>query len=189
MPTSREFYIGLWMLADDAGFVDWDPVGIGADLYPYRSLSWRTRRVPEWVELLEVDHVQPLPCGRHLLRSQPGEAPNVPRPGYPNKRAHEAKCMHMRGCWKEGNLREGKGRESKSGASPRDNGKGNERPGGADRAVRVDRRRQGMNPDPLYVPEDPIAPARGCACAIPFGCLLWVAFFGGAALVVRAVLG
>ena len=41
-----------------------------------------------------------------------------------------------------------------------------------------------MNPDPLYVPEDPIAPARGMVNGTLLGCLLWVAFFGGLALIV-----
>src|SRR5512139_1366323 len=32
---AREFYIGLWMLADDAGWLDWDITRIAAELYPY----------------------------------------------------------------------------------------------------------------------------------------------------------
>ena len=40
----REFYIGLWMEADDAGFIAWDVDRIGADLYPFRPLAWRRER-------------------------------------------------------------------------------------------------------------------------------------------------
>jgi len=115
----REFYIGLWMLSDDAGYVEWDPVRIGADLYPYRGLAWRTRRITEWVGVLR-EHVVMLPCGKHLVVPNLEKHQNVPRPSYPNKRAHEAKCGHMRSpAGREGNLREGKDRESESGASPR----------------------------------------------------------------------
>ena len=32
---AREFYIGLWMLADDAGWLEWDITRIAAELYPY----------------------------------------------------------------------------------------------------------------------------------------------------------
>lgn len=115
----REFYIGLWMLADDAGYVEWDPVRIGADLYPYRGLAWRTRRISEWVTVLGC-HVVMLPCGKHLIVPNLEKHQNVPRPSYPNRRAHEAKCAHMRpSAGREGNLREGKGRESESGAPRR----------------------------------------------------------------------
>ena len=81
----REFNIGLWMLADDAGFANWNPVRIGADLYPDRASAGGRADFPEWVELLEVDHVQPLPCGRHLLNSQPGEAPERPPSELPEQ--------------------------------------------------------------------------------------------------------
>jgi hypothetical protein len=42
----REFYVGLWMLADDDGYVSWDVDRVGAELYPYRPLRWfgRTSR-------------------------------------------------------------------------------------------------------------------------------------------------
>lgn len=49
-----------------------------------------------------------------------------------------------------------------------------------------------MDPDPLTVPDDdpydcagpddPLRPMRGCALALPIGCLLWVGFFVGLAL-------
>lgn len=48
----REFYIGLWMEADDAGFIAWDVDRIGADLYPFRPLGWRRERLPKWLALL-----------------------------------------------------------------------------------------------------------------------------------------
>ena len=41
----REFYIGLWMLSDDAGYIAWDAERVGAELYPYRSPGWRRRKL------------------------------------------------------------------------------------------------------------------------------------------------
>ena len=89
----REFYIGLWMEADDAGYIEWDPIRVGADLYPYRGLRWRTEHIAKWVELL-AGHVQVLDCGKHLRVPNIEKHQNVPRPSYPNKRAHE-RCVRQ----------------------------------------------------------------------------------------------
>ena len=83
----REFYIGLWMLADDAGYLAWDPDRVGAELYPYRSLSWR-RRLPEWLTLLGTEHARMLECGRHVL------IPNLPRYQSPPKPSSQVKRAH-----------------------------------------------------------------------------------------------
>lgn len=109
----REFYIGLWMEADDAGYVEWDPVRIGADLYPYRSLRWRTTKLPLWVAAL-ASHVRLLDCGRHLVVPSLEKHQNPPKPSYPNRRAHD-KCLAQMGphgaTW--GHVLEGKGKEGK----------------------------------------------------------------------------
>ena len=112
----REFYIGLWMEADDAGYVDWDPVRLGADLYPFRGLAWRTRNIPRWVDSLG-SHVVVLDCGRHLVIPNLTKHQSVPRPSYPNKRDHEARCIPVTAhgaTWGQVGPsagREGKGRE------------------------------------------------------------------------------
>ena len=49
---ARLFYIGLWMEADDAGWVVWDLAEIAADLYPYRPAHSRERQVQGYVEQL-----------------------------------------------------------------------------------------------------------------------------------------
>lgn len=41
----RLTYIGLWCVADDAGWLVWDVPNIGALLYPYESVRVRERRV------------------------------------------------------------------------------------------------------------------------------------------------
>ena len=118
----REFYIGLWMEADDAGFVEWDPIRIGADLYPYRRLAWRKGNMAKWVEALG-SHVQVFQCGKHLVVPNLTKHQKSSKPIYPNRRAHE-KCMAhmgpdgaMGGHVLEG---KGKGREgNRRGAPPR----------------------------------------------------------------------
>lgn len=49
----REFYIGLWMLADDAGYLVWNVERIGAELYPYEPIARRERNVEKWASVLE----------------------------------------------------------------------------------------------------------------------------------------
>jgi hypothetical protein len=41
----RLTYIGLWCVADDAGWLVWDVAQVAAMLYPYESIRVRTRRV------------------------------------------------------------------------------------------------------------------------------------------------
>lgn len=65
---AREFYIGLWMLADDAGWMVWDVERIAAELYPYEALRRRERNVTKWSETLatldsESPHLQIFDCG------------------------------------------------------------------------------------------------------------------------------
>jgi len=122
----REFYIGLWMLSDDGGYVAWDVDRVGAELYPYRSPGWRRRHLTDWVEKLGR-HVKVLDCGKHLLIPNLPRYQSPPKPSYPNQRQHE-KC-HADGAsgghvgpsgtstGREGNRREGNRREP-DGAAP-----------------------------------------------------------------------
>jgi hypothetical protein len=48
----RLTYIGLWCVADDAGWMTWDVDQIAAQLYPYESIRSRTRRVERACEAL-----------------------------------------------------------------------------------------------------------------------------------------
>ena len=41
----RLTYIGLWCVADDAGWLVWDVQQVAAQLYPYESIRVRTKRV------------------------------------------------------------------------------------------------------------------------------------------------
>lgn len=70
----REFYIGLWQLADDAGWLGWDVERIAAELYPYASVSHRERNVANWsVRLAELE-----PDSPHLVIWSCGHA-QVPK--------------------------------------------------------------------------------------------------------------
>ena len=48
----RLTYIGLWCVADDSGWMDWDVPQIAAQLYPYESVRVRERRIEQAGEAL-----------------------------------------------------------------------------------------------------------------------------------------
>jgi len=90
----REFYIGLWMLADDEGFVTWDPERIGAELYPYQDPRQRVDNITGWAADLG-DHVHILDCRRHLVVPNLAKHQVVPRPSANIRRDHDRTCVHM----------------------------------------------------------------------------------------------
>jgi hypothetical protein len=75
MPDStRLFYIGLWCIADDAGFIEWDEDAIGMQLLGYRSPAARRRVITAAVKtLVGAGRVKLLECGRHAV------IPTLPR--------------------------------------------------------------------------------------------------------------
>ena len=54
-PSAQVAYIGLWCVADDAGWLAWDVPQIGALLSPYRSVPVRERAIEKAGETLEVE--------------------------------------------------------------------------------------------------------------------------------------
>jgi hypothetical protein len=71
---AREFYVGLWMLADDDGWLVWDVERIGAELYPYDDVEDREANIAGWADVLEhLDPEHP-----HLVIYQCGHA-QVPK--------------------------------------------------------------------------------------------------------------
>jgi hypothetical protein len=61
---ARLTYIGLWCVADDAGWLEWNVPGIGAVLYPYESVLVRERRVAKVGEaLIEAGRMVAHECG------------------------------------------------------------------------------------------------------------------------------
>ena len=67
-PAVRLTYIGLWCVADDAGWLTWDVRTIGALLYPYESIRVRERRVQAAGDALEEAHrIARYECGCALI--------------------------------------------------------------------------------------------------------------------------
>ena len=67
-PDVRLSYIGLWCIADDAGYLIWDEPHIGALLYPYESVRVRERRVEKaGAYLLDSGRMTFFPCGCALI--------------------------------------------------------------------------------------------------------------------------
>jgi hypothetical protein len=63
-PAVRLFYIGLWNVADDAGWMDWKPSRIGAVLFPYESAKRRERDIQAWADkLVERGRLRRHDCG------------------------------------------------------------------------------------------------------------------------------
>lgn len=61
---TRLFYIGLWMTADDAGWLAWDTAEIGRDLYGYEDRAVRERRLEAMRdELVAIGRLVVHPCG------------------------------------------------------------------------------------------------------------------------------
>lgn len=63
-PAVRLFYIGLWNIADDLGFLEWRIPRIGAVLFPYEHPKRRERDVATWAErLIESGRLRIFDCG------------------------------------------------------------------------------------------------------------------------------
>lgn len=64
----RLTYIGLWCVADDAGWLSWDVPQIAAQLYPYESVRVRERRIERAGEALrEAKRLTIEDCGCALI--------------------------------------------------------------------------------------------------------------------------
>jgi hypothetical protein len=60
----RLFYVGLWCMADDAGWLEWKPSQLGASLYPYRTVHRRERDIDGWGDVLvQTGRIVRHPCG------------------------------------------------------------------------------------------------------------------------------
>lgn len=69
----RLFYIGLWNVADDGGWLVWHPAELGALLFPYEAPSRRERHIVDWGSLLvSADRLRIYVC-------ECAEVPTLPR--------------------------------------------------------------------------------------------------------------
>lgn len=63
-PAVRLFYVGLWLLADDAGWLRWDAAEVGNELYGYEPRGKRERNVVTYLDaLLAEGRVTRYECG------------------------------------------------------------------------------------------------------------------------------
>jgi hypothetical protein len=101
--SSRLTYIGLWTLADDAGYLEADVREIAVELFPFESPKRRETRIATAIDELAnlVDKAgkpEPrivwLPCGDHLLiptlpehRQKGGETL------FTIRKRHETRCL------------------------------------------------------------------------------------------------
>lgn len=92
-PAVRLFYIGLWMLADDAGYYRWDAAEAGLELYGYDSRAKRERDVTAHLAALVVaERVVDLGCGHVLIP----KLADHQRFGGPTKRVLTYEKEHLR---------------------------------------------------------------------------------------------
>lgn len=123
--ATRLFYIGLWMVADDAGWFRWDPIEVARDLYGYETRTRRERRVVTMFEALTASaRVVLHPCGH-------AEIPTMvvhQRLSGPTKQVQTALNEHLRQCHAP-LLPAGSRGSPPSPASPRPERNGTERKG------------------------------------------------------------
>lgn len=91
---TRLAYMGLWCLADDDGYLDWDLRSMAADLDRYTAPRARENRLAKRLAtLVAAGRVVVLECGRH------GLVPTLPeyrvKGGNQSTRTHQ---VHTREC-------------------------------------------------------------------------------------------
>lgn len=93
----REFYIGLWMLADDEGYLEWDEERIAAELYPYDSFRKRERNVARWADTLErlnadAPHLVVYTCGHARVPKMKAHQRIAGKQATGVRRKHDEEC-------------------------------------------------------------------------------------------------
>lgn len=93
--ATRLFYVGLWCIADDAGWLELDIPSIGHELYGYETRPRRERTVRTMLgQLTEIGRLVEHPCGH-------GEIPTLPehqRLSGATKQVKTVLNAHMKGC-------------------------------------------------------------------------------------------
>jgi hypothetical protein len=111
---ARLFYIGLWCVADDAGYIDWDLDELGALLFPYEVPHRRERHLSAWsVELVACGRVMVLDCGCAVIptleQHQRHAGGNRSYAARDRHIAHKSVQVQIDGAGTVGNGRERKG--------------------------------------------------------------------------------
>jgi hypothetical protein len=86
---ARLFYIGLWCVADDAGYIEWKPVEIGALLFPYESTARRSRHIDEWTAaLVAAGRLRVMDCGCAVIPTLPSHQRIAGKQAFTNRDRH-----------------------------------------------------------------------------------------------------
>lgn len=121
---AREFYIGLWMLADDAGWLDWDVEVIAAELYPFGvsggllagdPFEEREACVRTWSAQLQSlnakrPHLVIEDCGHARLTRLTVHQRFGGRPVFTVRDAHARDCARLRAAARGGKVGNGIGK-------------------------------------------------------------------------------
>lgn len=111
---TRLVYIGLWQMADDAGWLLWDVEQAGAELLPFVSAGVRERWLAEDMERLKATgRVVAHDCGHVEIPTLPDHQRFGGRPVYTTHAAHARDCARLRADdrhGKERNVTVGNGR-------------------------------------------------------------------------------
>ncbi len=73
---TREFYQGLWLIADDAGWFEWDITSIAAEIYRFVGVAKRERDAARHADILQAlqpdePHLTVHPCGHAEVPKMP----------------------------------------------------------------------------------------------------------------------
>ena len=98
--AEREFYIGLWQQADDAGWLVWDIHRIGAEIYPFRTVKARETFIEATAEKLtaldaHAPHLTIKGCGHAQVPKMPGHQHLSGKPVYNVGAAHSRDCPQL----------------------------------------------------------------------------------------------
>ena len=92
--SAKLFYIGLWNVADDDGYIRWDLQQIAGELFPFDALKTREKEaVRDAAILVAAGRIEVLECGAH---ARIPTLPDHQRSGGEKVRTvsteHSAKC-------------------------------------------------------------------------------------------------
>jgi hypothetical protein len=108
---TRLTYIGLWLEADDAGWLLVDAVQIAHDLYGFDPRARREAWVVEdLVRLQESGCLEVLDCGHGVIPTMPKHQRFGGRPVYTMRDAHARGCARHDADARPGTVRNGKER-------------------------------------------------------------------------------
>ncbi len=92
---ARLFYIGLWCVADDAGYIEWRPAEIGALLFPYETPKARMKHMATWTtELYEAGRIIVSDCGCVIIPTLPKHQRISGKQSFHNRDRHQ-NAHHM----------------------------------------------------------------------------------------------